>query len=135
MSDENKVIARRYFAAQDRAKGIDPDTDPRIAFQIAGAPPTDIEGYRQFAAAFYAAFPDLTHTIEEQVAEGDVVVSRFTVRGTHQGEFQGLPPTGKQIAIAAVAFDRIAGGKIVERWGQFDALGLMQQLGAIPEPN
>jgi predicted ester cyclase len=135
MSDENKVIARRYFAAQDRAKGIDPDTDPRFAFQIAGAPRTDIEGYRQFAEAFYAAFPDLSHTVEEQVAEGDLVVSRFTVRGTHRGEFQGIPPTGKQFEVTAVAIDRIAGGKIVERWGQLDALGLMQQLGVIPGPS
>ena len=68
------------------------------------------------------------------IAEGDKVASRITAHGTHKGEFMGIPPTGKHTMQTGIDIVRIAGGKVVERWGEFDQLGLMQQLGVIPPP-
>jgi steroid delta-isomerase-like uncharacterized protein len=81
------------------------------------------------------AFPDWHSTIEEMLVEGDRVVERWTGRGTHQGDFQGITPTGTSVAVPGVVFYRITDGKIVEFRGQFDRMSLMQQLGAIPSTN
>ncbi len=89
---------------------------------------------RMYMTAVLAAFPDLHVTPEDVIAEGDSVVARLTSRGTHQGEFQGIPPTGKQITLTGIEVFRIADGTIAERWGEFDFLGLLQQLGVIPSP-
>ena len=83
---------------------------------------------------FYAAFPDLRGTIEDMVAEGDKVASRLRWRGTHQAELMGIPPTGKQGDFTRIAIHRIEGGKVVEGWVNFDAMGMMQQLGVVPSP-
>ncbi len=99
--------------------------------------PVDIkgpEGHRQRITEVIAAFPDINFTIEDMVAEGDKVVARWTLRGTHLGEFIGIPPTGKQVAVSGVIIHRLAGGKIVEDWALRDSLGLMRQLGLIPPP-
>ena len=93
-----------------------------------------IEGARQFAATFREAFPDLQNTIEDMVAEGDTVVMRFRGSGTHEGETEAFgPPTGKRMEITGITIKRLSEGKIVEAWTNFDALGMMQQLGLIPE--
>jgi steroid delta-isomerase-like uncharacterized protein len=97
-------------------------------------PPMDIASYQQFGAAFRVGFPDLVHNIEDQVAEGEKVVTRVTVTGTNKGQFQGMPATGKQVKFTGIAIDRVVNGKIKERWVDFDVMGLMQQLGAIPAP-
>jgi predicted ester cyclase len=89
---------------------------------------------RQMLDMFYKAFPDLHHTFEDQIAEGDKVVTRVTFHGTHQGTFQGIPATGKKIAVEATLVDRIVDGKFVEHWSNMDSMGLMQQLGVIPTP-
>ena len=92
-------------------------------------------GAKQFAATYRQAFPDLEHTIEDMVAEGDKVVVRFRGRGTHQGDTEAFgPPTGKRMEITGITIKRLSEGKIVEAWTNFDALGMMQQLGMIPEP-
>src|SRR5215203_4282303 len=84
---------------------------------------------------FHNVFPDLTCTIEDQVAEGEKVVSRYTIRGTHQGEeFFGVPATGKRMEMRGIQIDRFEGGKLVEERAEFDLLGVLQQLGTIPEP-
>jgi predicted ester cyclase len=83
---------------------------------------------------FRTAFPDLHGTIEDQIAEGDKVVMRMTYRGTHQGELMGIPATGKPVTMTFISINRIAEGKIAEGWVNFDALGMMQQLGVIPVP-
>jgi predicted ester cyclase len=102
---------------------------------FAGNPePINREAMEQMLKMFYTAFPDLHHTFEDQIAEGDKVTLRLTFRGTHQGEFQGIPPTGKEIAITAIVIDRIVDGKMVEHWSNMDSLSLMQQLGVIPAP-
>jgi predicted ester cyclase len=72
-------------------------------------------------------------TFEDQIAEGDKVVSRMTSKATHMGEFQGIPPTGKRIAVTGIWIDRVVDDQIVERWGQVDMLGVMQQLGVMPQ--
>jgi predicted ester cyclase len=83
--------------------------------------------------AFFTAFPDQRYTVEDLIAEGDKVVSCYTFRGTHQGEFLGVPATGKVATWTGILISRFAGGKDVEDWESFDALGLLQQLGAIPQ--
>ena len=87
-----------------------------------------LEGFKQVNTMLRAAFPDLRLTGEEMVAEGDRVSVRFTARGTHQGEFCGVPPTGSRVAWEVTSIVRVAGGKIAERWSQSDVAGLRQQL-------
>lgn len=90
------------------------------------------EGFKEFAAPFLTAFPDLKHVIEDIIAEGDKVAARLSFPCTHKGEFMGIAPTGKKIIYTAIGIDRFSGGKIVESWAEYDAIGLMQQLGAVP---
>ena len=89
-------------------------------------------GKRQAAAMFRQALPDWHSDVEELVAEGDLVVERFTASGTHTGELMGVPPTGKVISLRGMQMFRIDGDKIVERWGRLDEAGLLRQLGLIP---
>ncbi len=87
----------------------------------------------QRGALLTTAFPDSKFTIEQMVAEGDTVVVRWTVRGTHKGDLMGNAPTGKPISLSGVSVCRLADGKLVEGWGNWDALGMFQQLGIVPE--
>lgn len=98
-----------------------------------GIPPGR-EGVKQLPTMLHSAFPDFKVTIDDMVAEGDKVVIRQTWSGTHKGEFMGVPPTGKNVSFQVIDIIRVAGGKVVEHWGQMDNMGLMQQLGAIPTP-
>jgi predicted ester cyclase len=133
----NKVTVRRYFAALD-AQDLDA-VDVLLASgyrsHIAGNPTALTgEGMRQFAGMFFAAFPDIRHVVRDQVAEGDTVVTPMTVCGTHGGSFQGIAPTGRSVTMEAVHITRLAAGRIAEQWIVFDALGLLQQIGALPAP-
>jgi steroid delta-isomerase-like uncharacterized protein len=92
------------------------------------------DGVKQYFSALRAAFPDIHFKIEDQIAEGDRVVTRWVAQGTHTGEFQGIPPTGNRICVSGIDIDRIANGKTVECWTNIDELGLLQQLGMIPKP-
>ena len=94
-----------------------------------------LDDLKAVATMIRSAFPDWHSTVEEMLVEGDRVAERWTGRGTHRGEFQGIPPTGKSVAVPGVVFYRIADGKIAEFRGQFDRLSLMQQLGVVPSPN
>jgi steroid delta-isomerase-like uncharacterized protein len=87
------------------------------------------EGLKQAVRLFRTAFPDLTYRVDFQVAEGDMVATRFTATGTHLGDFQGLPPTHRRVEYTGVDVNRIVAGKIVEAWVNYDAFGLMEQLG------
>jgi steroid delta-isomerase-like uncharacterized protein len=91
---------------------------------------------KAFVPLIRAAFPDSHHTIEDLIAEGDKVVTRFTWSGTHHGEFEGIPPTGRRISVQGIWIHRLKDGRIVEGrdWGQVDWLGLLRQLGALPDP-
>jgi steroid delta-isomerase-like uncharacterized protein len=94
--------------------------------------PRDREGVKALTAMLHGAFPDFQATIDDIVAEGDRVVVRQTWSGTHQGEFMGVPPTGRRVSFGVIDILRMADGKCVEHWGQMDSMGLMQQLGAVP---
>ncbi len=134
-AEENKAIVQRIYAEMDRRKGAPIELyDEHFTLRFNGNPPMDRTGASQFAAMFYAAFPDLTHTVKEYVVEGDRVAVNMVACGTHQGELMGMPPTGKQIEVSAVAFFRIAGGKVIEQEGIFDQMTMLQQLGMIPTP-
>jgi len=93
-----------------------------------------IEGLKQFVSMIRSAIPDLRITLEDDIAEGEKVVSRWRAQGTHQGELMGIAPTGNKVIITGITIHRIEEGKIVEEWENWDALGLMQQIGAIPSP-
>jgi steroid delta-isomerase-like uncharacterized protein len=131
-----KATVRAFYASidADHAQSVPPMVSEQIVVYQPGMPPMDRTTFQQFGQAFYAAFPDLTHTIADQIAEGDAVASRLVVRGTHQGEFQGIPPTGRPVEITAFGIHRVQDGQIVEQQLLFDALGLLQQLGVMPAP-
>jgi predicted ester cyclase len=93
-----------------------------------------VEAARQEAADFRQGFPDVVSTIEDLIAEGDKVVARWRSRVTHQGEYMGIPPSGKEVEFTGISVYRIEAGKIAESWTIEDELGLMQQIGAFPEP-
>lgn len=88
------------------------------------------EGLRIAVAEYREAFPDLQMTVEDLVADGDRVVHRFTLRGTHAGPFMGIPPTGQVVTVTGIAIDRLADAKVAESWVSFDGLDLLRQLGA-----
>jgi predicted ester cyclase len=98
-----------------------------------GIPPGR-EAVKQLSSMFRSAFPDFKVTIDDITAEGDKVVVRGIWSGTHKGEFMGIAPTGKSASFGVIDIVRIAGGKVVEHWGQMDNLRMMQQLGVIPTP-
>jgi predicted ester cyclase len=139
MSEENKVVVRRYF--EEILDGgnlglVDEIFDPQYVLHDPNAPEPvrGLEGSKHFVGMFRSAFPDIAHTIEDQAAEGDKVVTRLRACATHRGELMGIPPTGKEVTIEGISIWRIANGKIKECWFNYDALGLMQQLGAFREP-
>jgi predicted ester cyclase len=94
--------------------------------------PAGFEGRKVFVSAFITAFPDIHIHIEDTVAEGNKLVTRWSVHGTHKGDLMGVPPTGKEVSITGTAIDRFENGQSVEHWEIIDQLGLMQQLGVIP---
>jgi steroid delta-isomerase-like uncharacterized protein len=89
------------------------------------------EAYRQFVKSVIDAFPDARMTVKDQLAEGDKVLTRWSLTATHRGEFMGIAPTGKQVSITGMCIDNIVNGKIVEEWEEWDSLGMMQQLGIV----
>ena len=91
------------------------------------------DGVKQFFAMFTSAFPDLRMEPHEMISEGDLASARVTITGTHQGEFMGMPPSGKRIEVEAIDIVRIRDGQAAEHWGVTDMLTMMQQLGALPE--
>jgi len=130
--DQNKAVMRGFLEELDKDRtAIDTFFSPGCLAHLPGNPrPTDRDGFKGFVTLLYTAFPDLHHKVEEQIAENDKVVSLVTARGTHRGDFQGIAPTGKQVIITDIIITRLQGGKAVELWAQFDALGLLQQIGA-----
>jgi steroid delta-isomerase-like uncharacterized protein len=124
-----EVINKRSVAAADN---VCADSFTWHGGSAGEAPNLDV--VKQLLAAFFTAFPDLTVISSDLLAEGDKVVASYTWRGTHRGEFQGIPPTGKQVKVRGISIYRVAGGKIAEEWWQQDLLGLMQQLGVVPMP-
>ena len=136
-TEEHKAIARRFVEEvinRQNVAVIDEIIAPDF-IEHDELPPGTLpgpEGQKQYIGMFLAAFPDLHVTIEDLVAEGDKVVLYQTFRGTHRGEFMGTAPTGIQVTFPGVDIVRLAGSRFVEHWSVIDALGLLQQLGAVP---
>jgi len=138
-AEENKAVARRELEEIWTKGNLDAAGEIYAPNYISHQPAGDedirgVEAIKQFAAGMREAFPDLEITIEDQIAEGDKVVTRFRTRGTHQGELWSIPPTGKEVEITNMSMCRIEGGKMVEEWPEYDLLGVIRQLGAVPAP-
>ena len=133
--DNKNVLRRLYGEFVDRGNAgvleeiVAPDFASEAAPAVKG-----IEAVKAVVLPVREAFPDLHHTIHDLVAEGDRVAVRWTMQGTHRGPFAGIPATGKPVAFSAISIYRFQDGKIVELWAQVDRLGLLQQLGAAPQP-
>ncbi len=136
MSEENKELTRRSWELVGQHN---PDAFDEVyaADAVIHEPDQDLrslEELKQFYSMYLSAFPDQYATVEDVIAEGDKVVTRWTLRGTHRGEMEELgPPTGRQIEIEGLTMHRIEGGKIVEEWERYDNLSVLQQLGLVPE--
>lgn len=131
-TESNKALIRRHFDAiwnQGQLAVADEIVSPAYVshFPLPGQPP-GIAGFKYAVQLLRASFPDLQLTIEDLIAEGDRVVARLTARGTHRAAFRGIPPTGREVVWTGIRIFRIADGKIVEHWANWDDLGLNQQL-------
>ena len=127
MTDENEAVARRVYeliATGNDARVedvIDPEADDNERPSCHDLPkPKLIDTFRQFATEGHTAFPDTRIEVEDMISEGDKVTARVTMSGTHQGEFQGIAPTGNRVQVRAIDIFRIMNGKIVEHWGHGD---------------
>jgi steroid delta-isomerase-like uncharacterized protein len=134
MSEENKALARRSWEIVDNLDAIEEIYSPNGVWHEPDQEVRGIDEARQFVTTYKAALPDLNITVEDVVGEGDKAVTRWTVRGTHQGEVEEFgPPTGRQVELKGITIHRIDGGKIVEEWEAYDNLSILQQLGLVPE--
>jgi steroid delta-isomerase-like uncharacterized protein len=136
--EANKEISRRFtelFSTGDEALA-DEILDRDVVFHgtLGDGEIRGIDALKDFVAAYRTAFPDADSTVEAQVAEGDTVATRWRARGTHLGVLGPLAPTGRSFDVHGVTIERIAGGRIAEVWVARDELGLLHQLGAVPEP-
>jgi predicted ester cyclase len=134
--DTNKAAYRRFyeeFLSKGNLDVVDEVVDPNVVSHspFPGQEPGAV-GLKQAIARFREAFPDLQANAEDVIAAGDKVVGRFTVTGTHRGEFMDIAPTGKTITYDEIVIVRFKDGRIVEHWAVADALAMMQQLGVIP---
>ncbi len=136
---ENKQIVRRFLEGiftRGNPDAVDELAAPHFVVHdpSSEAGDVDAEGVKGSIAWSHSAFPDLRVTIEDQVAGGDEVATRWTVRGTHRGELMGAAATGNRVTFTGTQTDRISGGKIVESWSNWDTLGMLRQIGAVPAP-
>jgi steroid delta-isomerase-like uncharacterized protein len=139
VSEENKALVRRQEEELFSGGNLDMADEIYAPDYVGHDPsnPEDVRGLqaaKQAASDYRQAFPDLRVTVEDLIAEGDRVAARLRFRGTHLGEMDGIAPTGKRVDCTGIVVSRIEKGKIVEDWANFDDLGMMQQLGLIPEP-
>lgn len=135
-TERNKVAVRRFIEEVQNQKDWDAFDELNAPdFVNLSAPPgvpKDLQGGKMFLGAFVNAFPDSHVTVDEMIAEGDLVATKKTMTGTHTGEFNGIAPTGKRVEIQYVDFLRLRDGQIIEHWLSMDQLSFMQQLGVIP---
>lgn len=134
--ESNKKIARQTFEAiqnkdYDLLESITDTAKFKLHFPGFDKP-LNFEESKQLNSDYDTAFPDVKINVEYQVAEGDLVMSRVVFNATNKGDFQGIPASGKNIRASGMTIQRFADNKIVEEWDEMDALGMMQQIGAIP---
>jgi steroid delta-isomerase-like uncharacterized protein len=137
MSEESKTVVRNFYTLLEKGdmSGVSQLLSDKFVWQFAGIPaPFDKQSSVGFLQAFRVAFPDMQHSLDPQIAEGDRVVTPLTFRATHRGELQGIPASGKRVEIRALNIHRILGGKIAQAETVVDMMGLMQQIGAISTP-
>ena len=138
MSDQNKALARRGIEEvfnQGKLNVVDELVAPNATFHDAGVPGgkfTGPQGLKQFVQIYRTAFPDIKITIDDQIAEGDKVATRWTGTGTHKGELMGIKATNKHSTVTGIQVERYQNGKLVESWASYDMLGMLQQLGVVP---
>lgn len=141
-TEENKAVVRRWFdevlsrGDLDALDSICAECHPQFAVVrgVMEPAPLGMSGLKSLITGLRSAFPDLQATVEEQIAEADKVVTRVTIRGTQEGEFLGMPATGRSFTIPGVSIWEVRGNLLIQEWVSWDALGMMQQLGAIPVP-
>ncbi len=132
-TDDNKALVQRFYEEvinQRNLAALDQFVDPNGVNHT--VPPGMPQETNRFLSQYLNAFPDMKATVEDLIADGDKVVARVSIRGTHQGALRGIPPTGKQIAVMGINIFRIANGKVVEHWGLTDRLAVLQQVGIAP---
>jgi predicted ester cyclase len=140
-AEANKAIVRRFYEevfSQGNLSALSEITAADYVNHDPSSPPggwpPGIEGLGMVVGTYRAAFPDVQFTVDDQIAEGDKVVTRWSARGTNRGPLMGMPPGGRSIVITGISIERIAGGKMAETWVNFDGLGMLQQLGVVPAP-
>lgn len=139
-AEENKSLSRRFWEEVADQRNLELANElfvPGYVHHDLGLPPQmqqSRDAYMQHLPMFYAAFPDFHITVEDMIAEGDRVATRWSFSDAHRGDLMGIPGTGKKVAASGTTIQRIADGKIVEGWTIFDVLGMMQQLGVAPSP-
>ena len=135
MSEANKALARRFLEETQNAKNLDV-VDELVAPNFMGhtAMLQGVAALKEAIGMNLAAFPDLEITMEDQRSEGNIVVSRYTARGTYRGDYHGIAPTGKAVAYTVIAMHGVANGQIAEGWRVVDRLHILEQLGAAPMP-
>jgi len=134
---ENKAIVRRLYEEvwnKRRVELVDELMSPSHAMHDNHLPDSGVgpEAYKRNVARFVAGFPDLRFTVEDMLVENDKVAVGWTISGTHKGEFRGISPTGRKVSVEGITINHIADGKIMDSYVSWDALGLLQQLGAAP---
>jgi steroid delta-isomerase-like uncharacterized protein len=141
MSEENKAKVRRFLEegfGQGKTELVDELLRSDFVCYDPNSESGEIRGMDTIKGEieyFHSAVPDLSFTVEDQVAEGDKVVSRYTATGTHQGEFFGVAGSGNRIEMSGIQIDRFdENGKMMEEWPEYDLLGAMRQMGAMPDP-
>ncbi len=137
-TEENKAMVRRFYEAYNKGQeaamaALEGLYAPDYVYHGPSAlGDADLAATKRIWRAYFTAFPEQHVTVDDLIAEGDKVVLRYTIRATHQGEFMGVPATGRAVTVTGIIISRFAGGKWVEDWSAFDALRLMQQVDAIP---
>lgn len=140
MSEANKKVVRRLIEEVISGGNLDALDEIAVENHVDHDPgrPPDIpqgrEGQKALVAGYRAAFSDMKMTVEDQIAEGDKVVTRWIARGTNDGDLMGISATQKKVEVSGIFIDKIEGGKIVESWSNWDQLGMLTQLGVVPEP-
>jgi steroid delta-isomerase-like uncharacterized protein len=137
-AEENKRVVRRFWGVWEEENFVDLIDEllaPDYINHSPGTPdqPAGPEGVKAVVSMFRSGMPDLRVTIDDMIAEGDKVATRYTIEGTHEGELFGVPPTGRRLSIESMTVERVSGGKIREHWRITDTLDMMQQLGVFPE--
>jgi steroid delta-isomerase-like uncharacterized protein len=139
MATDNKELSRRILEDvwnQQKMDAVDEMIAADFAQHDSQSPlgVRGVEGYKQFVRHYLNAFPDCHFTVEDQLAEGQMVVTRWTVTGTHRGDLGNIPATGRRMSVTGISWSRIENGKFVESWTNWDTLGMLQQLGVAAAP-